>query len=159
MIGKTVHRKTWFGLDVRITVDSDFVHRVGFGKVELPHPAVINWLLRAGVEEEKSHDLVYKHELGHFQTIPLVVVYAAAVGFIVWNTGVSGIVQVFLSFLGFLAFWEVTSELYAVLCDLPAYGRAYDGVSVVPRLVFWSAMLILSALGLFFSIAWLWLRG
>ncbi len=60
---------TWFGTTGRVTAGADGWHVAEVGRLQLPHPGLVNMILRAGPPEETLR-LVVLHERGHFETAP-----------------------------------------------------------------------------------------
>jgi hypothetical protein len=86
---KTMRKQMWFGVNVTVTIGPGFIHNAGFGKISLPHPPVINWLLRQGLNEDARYILSLTHEFCHLQTMPLAIFYTSimlALAFFAGNT-------------------------------------------------------------------------
>ena len=64
---------TWYGIGGTVIIDPGFLHRTGLGWFLIPHPSVINWLLRLGLLENSRNALRVTHEFGHLQSAPLAV--------------------------------------------------------------------------------------
>lgn len=109
----------------------------GFGSLLLPHPPVVNWLLRRGLSVEGQYELSFRHEFGHLQSIPAAFLYAAALlaaGILEGHATPLTIVSLLVSVQ---AAWEMMSELLAVFADTRSYRHYYEGVSMLPRIIFW----------------------
>ena len=56
-----------------VIIGPGFMHKSGVGRLIIPHPSVINWLLRLGLLENSRNALRVTHEFGHLQSAPLAV--------------------------------------------------------------------------------------
>ena len=54
---------------------------------------------------------------------------------------------VFFLLISSQAMWEMVSEGYAILTDPREYSKTYEDVSLLPRLLFWGIMGVLTAMG------------
>lgn len=70
--------RAWYGLPGEIIIENDYWHLVKVGGLPLPHPPVINLLIRRGLPRSARRQLSYWHEFGHLQTLPL------ALGHAIW---------------------------------------------------------------------------
>ncbi|NIO03193.1 MAG: hypothetical protein GTN74_00875 [Proteobacteria bacterium] len=68
---KTIQRRTWFGVEATVGIGSGLIHEAGVGGLVVPHPAVVNWLLRQGLADNARYTLTVTHEFGHLQSTPL----------------------------------------------------------------------------------------
>ena len=146
---KNVQRRMWYGVTATVTLGPGFIHNAGFGEISIPHPPVINWLLRQGLEEKSRDALSFTHEFGHLQAMPLAVFYTLimlALAFFAGNTEWTEVVLVLISTH---AAWEIASEVVTITDDVPLYRKYYQGVSMVPRIVFWVFTGLLSVTGWF----------
>ena len=139
------HPHTWYGIDATVDVESRFFHKAGLWKIVLPHPALVNLLLRFGLPQG-GRPLALKHEIGHLQTAPGALLYLAVILSLAdpkdlqWGT-------VFFLLISSQAMWEMVSEGYAILTDPREYSKTYEDVSLLPRLLFWGIMGVLTAMG------------
>jgi hypothetical protein len=133
----TQKRRTWYGLNATITLGPGFLHRVGLGKLVIPHPPVVNWVLRRGLEGNKRNVLSFAHEFGHLQTAPFALLYFGVILGLALNTGRRSLVQVFFLLAGAQAVWEIASEFHVIKSDLGFYRNACRTVSMTPRTIFW----------------------
>ena len=78
MSAETLPRRVraWYGLPGEIVVEGDHWHLGKVGPLPLPHPPLINRLIRRGLPREDRRALSYWHELGHLQTLPLALIHA-----------------------------------------------------------------------------------
>jgi hypothetical protein len=143
---KNAQLRTWYGLKTEITVGPGFIHWIGWHGFHIPHPPIVNWLLRRGLNEDDYYTLSISHEFAHFQSAPLALPYT--VGLIALGAGRG------LSFLSMViiiisthAVWELFSEIFTILCNRQYYRRCYMGIPSRPRRIFWISMSVLSILG------------
>ena len=139
------HHKTWYGIDATVDVESRFFHKVGLWKVILPHPALVNLLLRFSLPQG-GRPLALKHEFGHLQTAPGALLYLAVVLSLAGPKDLQCGKALFL-LVSTQATWEIVSEGYAIFTDPRGYSKTYEGVSLLPRLLFWGIMGVLTAMG------------
>jgi hypothetical protein len=117
--------RAWYGLPGQIVIEGDHWHLVKVGDLRLPHPPLINLLIRRGLPREARLCLSYDHELGHLQTLPLAVAYA------VWlwrrtsglrqGSWLSRLIRLAAALSAHEAAWELAAESYV----LANAGRVY----------------------------------
>jgi hypothetical protein len=44
--------RTWYGVGGTVIIGPGFRHKSGIGNLIIPHPALVNWLLRLGLLEK-----------------------------------------------------------------------------------------------------------
>jgi hypothetical protein len=142
--------RAWYGLPGEIVIEGDHWHLVKLGPVPLPHPPLVNLLIRRGLPRRARLALSFWHELGHIQTLPL------AVGHALWlwrrmARGPTGLatraVRVAASLVAQEAAWELAAETYAMARTGRAYWRLYRSRSGVWLAGFSCVMVGLVALG------------
>lgn len=134
--GRSLRQPTWFGAVAIIEFGGGRLHSAGFGRVLLPHPPLVNWLLRIGVAPHHARMLEMTHEFGHLQTLPIVLAYLAALLISSAASGALTFLGVLGSFVGALSVAEIAAEGYTVLSNRRCYADAYRGVSWIPRILF-----------------------
>lgn len=82
-----------------------------------PHPQLVNMLLRIGLSKEDSMHLQVLHELGHLQSLPLMILIGALPILFSW--------PLLPSLAGLFILWEVLSESYVILREGRNYFRIY----------------------------------
>jgi len=143
---KTVQLRTWYGINTDITIGPGFVHRAGWRNFLIPHPPLVNWLLRRGLNENDYYTLSILHEFAHFQSAPLALPYT--VGLIALAAGENlSLLSMVIIIISTHATWEFLSEILTIIHNRQFYRRCYNGVSSVPRWVFWISMSVLALLG------------
>jgi len=145
--------RTWYGLPVEILVEGDYWHKVRVGVISLPHPPLVNLLVRRGLPRAARERLSYWHELGHVQVLPLALAHA------VWLWRRRGRREQSRSWAGRVAHlagaviahevaWELAAEGYVAARTWPEYGQLYRK-HPKPFLTFWGiGMAVLALLGL-----------
>jgi len=144
--------QTWYGLPVEILIEGDHWHKVRVGAISLPHPPLVNLLIRRGLPREARERLSYWHELGHVQVMPLALLHAVWL----WRRGWDGGHRSLAGRLAYLASallthevaWELAAESYVAARTWPEYAPLYRKHSK-PLLAFWSlgvALLVLPGL-------------
>lgn len=127
----------WFGLNATVTIGPGFIHNAGFGKISLPHPPVINWLLRQGLNEDARYTLSLTHEFGHLQTISLAVLYTGVMLALASVTGHTSLIEIIIVLISTHAAWEIMAEIFTIANDVPLYREYYKEITVIPRAMFW----------------------
>lgn len=136
--------KTWLGIDIQVTLGPGFIHNVGIGPFNFPHPPVANYILRRGISTSGKYELGFAHEFAHFQTFPAAAVYAMFIFSSLKDIG-SNVRSVSLALASFQAFWEAVSELRTFSGNRKYYLENYRGVSLLPRFVFWISAIAISS--------------
>ncbi len=129
--------RTWYGLEAVIEVRSGFWHKAGFGTFLIPHPPLVNGLLRKGLSRRENETLSCIHEFGHLQTLPLYLIYTVILVSILINNGHNSIIELVLALISTHAFWEIISESYTMFHSGRLYHSYYRNIAVLPRLLFW----------------------
>ena len=144
---KRARVRTWYGLDGTVIIGPGLMHKSGIGSLIIPHPAVVNWLLRLGLLENYRSTLRISHEFGHLQTAPLAVLYTAA------NYAADILVDRASLFIFILvlisthAAWEVMAEIHTIMHNAPFYHTCYERASAIPRAIFWFSTIALTLMG------------
>jgi hypothetical protein len=144
---ETRFKRTWFGLNARVTIGPGFLHKTGFHGVAIPHPAVANLLLRMGLPAYLNRNLSFAHEFAHFQTAPVLFVYMLVVFVLAYVKNLTGMGEIFLLLVSIQAAWELMCESLVVLENPAAYRRSYNGITWLPRIFFWAVGGMLTAAG------------
>jgi hypothetical protein len=139
--------RTWYGLDGTVIIGAGFMHKSGVENLIIPHPAVINWLLRLGLRENSATTLRINHETGHLQSAPLAVLYTAANYTAIITANQVNLFNLILVFICTHAAWEIMSEIFTIVIGPQFYHKWYQGVSLVPRAIFWLSTSSLTLLG------------
>jgi len=106
--------RTWYGLS--LTLHFYGAHWASVGPLP-PHPQLVNMLLRMRLPEEDSLHLQILHELGHLQSLPLMVPIIAVPFLLSW--------PVIPALAGLFILWEVLSESYVIYREGRNYWRIY----------------------------------
>ena len=112
------HARTWYGVDVDIAVTKANFHLVRFLKIPLPHPGVVNWFSRQGLDVDTRLSLTARHEFGHLQMLPIPLVHL--IFLLLPRKGkpyVAGWPRLLLLVITHQTFWEVAAETYVVTTD------------------------------------------
>ena len=106
--------RTWYGLT--LTLRFYGTHWAAVGPMP-PHPQLVNILLRIGLSKEDSVHLQILHELGHLQSLPLIIVAGAALYWLSWPL-LPAVAELFV-------LWEILSEAYVIFREGRNYLRIY----------------------------------
>ena len=139
--------RTWYGLNGTVIIGAGLMHKSGVGSLVIPHPAVVNWLLRLGLLENSATTLRINHEIGHLQSAPLAVLYTAMNYTAIVAANQVNLFNLILVFICTHAAWEIMSEILTIVIDPQFYHKCYQGVSLVPRVIFWFSTISLTLMG------------
>ena len=139
--------RTWYGVGGTVIIGPGLRHKSGIGTLIIPHPAVVNWLLRLGLLENCSSTLRINHEIGHLQSAPLAVLYTAANYAAVILADRASLFIFILVLISTHAAWEIMAEIHTIMHNAPFYHRCYERVSAIPRAIFWFSTIALALWG------------
>lgn len=134
---KAREQRTWYGVNAVIMIGPGFIHKAGVGKLLIPHPPIVNWLLRRGLPEKTKVALGLAHEFAHFQTAPVALPYIFGLLAGAIAGGHSGVLQILVLLISTHATWEMMSEMWTIGRDRRFYRDSYAEVSPGPRIFFW----------------------
>jgi hypothetical protein len=143
---KTVHLQTWYGVSATISIGPGFIHWAGWRNFLIPHPPLVNWFLRRGLNENDSYILSVTHEFAHFQSAPLALPYTVGLIALAAGEGLSLLSMVTI-IISTHAAWEFLSEILTIIHKRQFYRRCYNGISSISRWVFWISTSVLILLG------------
>lgn len=136
---QTIKVRTWYGANVVAEIKLGSLHRAGFSRAILPHPPVVNWLLRQSLPNRAKCQLSALHEIGHLQALPFELLYSLLLlGIFILNDTRITVWSVLVIVAGSFAAWEISAEIYTIKSARPSYGSCYHGISLVPRMLFWT---------------------
>jgi len=136
-------KRTWFFLNAVVEVEPGYLHRAGFGRFLLPHPPVVNWLLRRGLSRDAYKKLCSEHEMGHLQALPFEALYSAILILVMMSKDANDVVGWLWVIVSSFAAWEIFAEVHTIRYVQPGYHHLYRDISLVPRIIFWSVTLLL----------------
>jgi hypothetical protein len=139
--------RTWYGMGGTVIIGPGFLHRTGLGWFLIPHPPLVNWLLRQGLLKNFSNALRVTHEFGHLQTAPLALLYTAANYTAIITANRTDLSNLILVFISTHAAWEIMSEILTIMSDAQFYHKCYEKVSIIPRAIFWFSAIVITLLG------------
>jgi hypothetical protein len=142
-------RRTWYGITATVNLKSKLMHKAGFGNFLVPHPAAVNWLLRRGLKTKNAISLSIHHEFGHLQTVPFVLLYTAILLSVSIGEGTISWFKILIFAVSTQAVWEIMSELFTLFSDIEGYRTCYDGVKILPRVIFWLSSFVAGFAGAF----------
>jgi len=144
--------RTWYGINATVTLRSKYIHKTGFGNFLIPHPAAVNWLLRRGLKMKNSVSLSIQHEVGHLQTVPFALLYASILLSITNGERTLSWFKMLILAVSTQAVWEIMSELFTMFRDIESYRACYDGVTRLPRIIFWLSSCLMAFAGPLISV-------
>ena len=62
--------RTWYGAKGRVELHDPFWHIVGVWGLDVPHPPLVNLLIRMGLPRDAKRELSFHHEFGHLEMLP-----------------------------------------------------------------------------------------
>lgn len=141
---QTHHVRSWYGVTAEIAVENNLWHLVRVGGVALPHPPLVNLVLRRGLPRQERLYLSFLHEFGHLQTLPVVVLHLLWLlkngrwrGRGRWKT----LAMLAAAAVTHEAVWELASETYVIVKTGPEYGRIYRRhPNPAGQITFWGSM-------------------
>ena len=139
--------RTWYGMGGTVIIGPGFLHRTGLGWFLIPHPPLVNWLLRQGLLKNSRNALRVTHEFGHLQTAPLALLYTAANYTAIITANRTDLSNLILVFISTHAAWEIMSEILTIMSDAQFYHKCYEKVSIIPRAIFWFSAIVITLLG------------
>jgi hypothetical protein len=139
--------RTWYGLNGTVIIGAGLMHKSGVGRLIIPHPAVVNWLLRRGLLENSAITLRINHEIGHLQSAPLAVLYTAMNYTAIVAANQVNLFNLILVFICTHAAGEIMSEIFTIVIDSQFYQKSYQGESQVTRVIFWFSTISLTLTG------------
>ncbi len=140
--------KAWCGLRGEIAVEDELWHLVRVGGVSLPHPPLVNLMIRRGLAADDRLHFSYLHEFGHLQTLPLTGIHVLLLVWLSWRGTRPAGIKLLAGLLAHEAVWELASEGYAVLHAGRRYRRAYLSGPNRWQGLFWLGMSLLAAIGI-----------
>jgi len=87
------------------------------------------------------------HEFGHLQMFPFEVLYAVLLVSVSIINGHTQFYEIILVLISLFAMWEIFAETYAILRKDNCYSLYYKGVSLIPRIIFWTGTSTLVSIG------------
>lgn len=134
--------RSWYGLTGTIQVEQELWHLVKVAGIALPHPPLINLVLRQGQTRRNRLHLSFLHEFGHLQTLPLALLHLLwlIVGSRQRSRSGSWPARLLALVLAHQALWEATSEGYVMAEMGKAYWASYQHAAKWPLPVFWLTM-------------------
>lgn len=135
---------TWYGLPALIRQADDGLCDIAVAGLALPHPSLVNRIIRRGVPVDVRARLSLLHEFGHVQTMPFLAIPAA----FLWRRRRQGPLAAPIQLLALGAYWEMASEGYVVLRAWQEYVAALRRSRTIWPVLFWPIMLLLGMLHL-----------
>lgn len=139
--------RSWYGLPAEIAVENRLWHFVKVWGIPLPHPPVVNLILRRGLPEQDRLYLNYLHELGHLQTFPIMLPYAVFLLLAKHRCSERKpnlLTQISQLLLALQAVWEMAAESFVLFHTGSNYHHIYDHKNRTGRSFFWVSMIALA---------------
>jgi hypothetical protein len=133
-----VTKKMWYGMNATVVLGPGFLHRAGYGFFLLPHPPLVNAVLRYKLPEDAQKRLSITHEFAHLQTTPIALLYTVLVFyFAFWRLEGLTLETIVILLVSTHAAWEMLAEAVTILTDRNGYSVFYKAQSIIPRAMFW----------------------
>ncbi len=144
-------KTTWYHLPAEIQVTENHIHHVRLPGVFLPHPGLVNWIVRRGLSVQTRLELTALHEFGHLQTLPVPLLHVLLM---IWprrgRSPYSSRLRLLVGLLSHQLAWEVAAESYVVAHDPRTYRAPRPRRDKALYALFWSSMALLSLLSTWF---------
>ncbi len=139
------HRvRTWYGMSAEVIVEYGRLHLVRVGRVALPHPPLVNLILRRGQPRTERLYLSFLHEFGHLQTLPVAMAHVLLLVITGrWRgRGFKGMITaILMAVTAHQALWELASESYVSFAAGSKYRHIYRRYpNRLGRVLFWGGM-------------------
>ena len=145
------HPRTWYGQNADITVTEANFHLVKFLHIPLPHPGLVNWFTRQGLDVDTRLSLTARHEFGHLQMLPIPFLHLILLfGSKRKKSRLTGWPRFLLILLTHQVLWEVAAESYVVATDRRAVTAPRPRWAYALYGFFWGCAAIFSLLGTVF---------
>lgn len=138
--------RTWYGATGRVELHGPFWHLAGVWGIDIPHPPLVNLLIRQGLPVEAKRELSYHHELGHLEMLPFTLLATVALLAQARRTGQLRWSRLPRLWAGHHALWEMLAEGYVMWRSGPRYKALYAGRLHPGLLLFWLGTVALVAL-------------
>lgn len=143
--------RTWYRMTATVSLRSERMHKTGFGIFVVSHPAAVNLLLRKGLPEAEGIALSLRHEFGHLQTLPLVLVYAGALA--AMSADLTLWIRILVVLISSQAAWEMMAEFFTWAGEAEFYRSCYAEAGRLPRIIFWLLASLVTAGGTLLLVA------
>ena len=138
------HARSWYGVTAEIAVENNLWHLVRVGSVTMPHPPLVNLVLRRGLPRQERLYLSFLHEFGHLQTLLVAALHVLWLlkngrwrGDGLWKT----LAMLAAAAVAHQAVWELASETYVIVKTGREYGRIYrQHPNPAGQIAFWGSM-------------------
>ena len=146
-ISKKIQPRTWYGINATVIIGPSLFHTSGLGIFLIPHPSLVNWLLRQKMAASDRQTLTLVHEYKHLQSVPFILVYTLFFIALAFAAGHVGLIEIIILAVSSQATWEIVSEILTINNNIPMYHNAYVKVTIIPRIVFWFVICVLATTG------------
>ena len=137
---------TWYGARGRVELHDPLWHIAGIWGLDLPHPPLVNLLIRKGLPREAKLELSFHHEFGHLQMLPFSLLGTVVLLHRSWRAGRLSWNRLPWLWAKHHAFWEMLAESYVMGAIGPRYKALYGNRLHRGLLIFWLGTAILVAL-------------
>lgn len=144
--------RSWYGLPVEITVSTDHYHRVVVGGLPLPHFGLVNLIARWGLPPAEQLEQTWRHELGHVQTLPLILPHLLL---LLWPRRRRGPRWLWwlVMLVAHQAAWELAAEGYVILSYCPEGDHLSSGKARPLYGLLWGGMAALAVGGTLWALS------
>lgn len=142
--GGKIQKNYCYGLLATVVIGPGFVHAAGWGPILIPHPPLVNWLLRQDLSEKNREALTFIHEFEHLRSALPVLLYMSLLIFLDLANGQSKLSRILLILISSQAWWEIISEFSTFQKNKLLYNLAYNGTTIWPRILFWMGAIFIA---------------
>ena len=143
---KSTEVRTWYGARGRVELHDPFWNIAGVWGIDIPHPPLVNLLVRKGLPRDAKRELSFHHEFGHLQMLPFALLGTTVLLIQSWRTGRFSWRRLPWLWAKHHAFWEMLAEGYVMGVTGPRYKALYGNRLHRGLLIFWLGTAALVAL-------------
>lgn len=138
--------RTWYGARGRVELHGPFWHLAGVWGIDIPHPPLVNLLIRQGLPTAAKRELSLYHEFGHLEMLPFALLATMALLVHSWRKGQLRWSRIPWLWARHHALWEMLAEGYVRWRLGPRYKALYAGRLHPGLLFFWLGTMALAGL-------------
>ena len=105
--------------------------------MDVPHPPLVNLLIRKGLPRDAKRELSFHHEFGHLQMLPFALLGTVVLLIRSWRAGRLSWRRLPWLWAKNHAFWEMLAESYVMAVSGPRYKALYGNRFHRGLLIFW----------------------
>lgn len=123
--GERVTVRTWYGARGQVELQGPFWHLAGLWGIDVPHPPLVNLIVRHGLPLEAKRRPSFDHEVGHLQMLPAAMLASIVILAQAWRTDGLRWRDLPRLWAGHHALWEMLAEAYVMRRHRERYRHLY----------------------------------